>query len=187
MKPVVIAAAIGLALTGAAFAQGAGAAGPVSEIRGGIYAHSVDQQAPDGGPFDFSRLDDANVEVLFAPLPTAEWFPGLVRPNLGATLNFGGLESQVYGGLSWKLPIASTPLFVEAGFGGALNNGAISGAVPPARDLGCNLLFHEQLSVGYDITPNLDVMFTAEHSSSANLCSPNRGLSNAGIRIGWKF
>lgn len=178
--------AVVLALTGTAFAQGP-AQGPVSEIRGGLYAHSVDEKAPDGSQFNFSRLNDANIEVLFAPLPTAEWFPGMVRPNLGATINFGGLESQVYGGLSWKLPLFHTPLFVEAGFGGSINNGATSGAVYPARDLGCNLLFHEQLSVGYDLTPNMDIMFTAEHSSSANFCEPNRGLSNAGIRIGWKF
>jgi hypothetical protein len=30
-------------------------------------------------------------------------------------------------------------------------------------------------------------MLTAEHASSANLCLPNEGLTNIGVRVGFKF
>jgi lipid A 3-O-deacylase len=181
----IAAAAVALVLTlgGVVQAQDFG----INEIRGGIMAHSWDETGPGGAAIDLSRIQDLNLEVLFTPLPTADWFPGMIRPNIGTTINFGGLESTVYGGLSWKLPVFSTPFFLEGGLGASLNDGAQDGATFPARDLGCALLFHEQASVGYDLTQNVDVMLTAEHSSSANLCTPNRGLSNVGIRIGWKF
>ncbi len=183
MKAVGFALLLGLLSAGGAWAQDFG----VSELRGGIYAHSWDENGPGGQFPDLSRIDDLNLEVLFDPLPTPDWLPGLVRPNLGATIDFGGLESMAYAGLSWKLPLFASPFFFEGGFGGSINNGARDGATYPARDLGCNLLFHEQASLGYDLTQNVDVMLTVEHASSANFCTPNRGLSNVGVRIGWKF
>ncbi len=190
---LIIAGFTALALAGAARAQDLGLTSSeannlgISEIRGGVMAHSFDEPGPTSPSYDLSHIQDLNLEVLFQPLPTASWFPGMVRPNVGATIDFGGLESQAYAGLSWKLPVLSSPLFVEAGFGGSINNGIRDGALAPARDVGCNVLFHEQLSVGYDISDNADIMLTGEHSSSANLCTPNRGLSNIGIRFGWKF
>jgi lipid A 3-O-deacylase len=188
MKRIIAALLIGWGLAGGAAAQdfSAGAFG-INEVRGGIFAHSWDEIGPGGSMQDFSHINDVNLEVLFQPLPTADWFPGMIRPNVGATINFGGLESMVYAGLSWKVQVLQTPLFVEGGFGGSLNNGKADGAVAPWRDLGCSALFHEQISLGYDLTSNVDVMFTAEHASSGDLCSPNRGLSDLGFRVGWKF
>ena len=188
MKRLAAGLALALGLSGSALAQdfNAGYYG-IDEVRGGIFAHSWDEVGPGGSLMDFSHISDVNVEVLFHPLPTADWFPGMIRPNVGATINFAGLESMVYGGVSWKVPLFHTPFFIEAGLGGSLNNGKSSGAVFPYRDLGCPTLFHEQITLGYDISSNFDVMFTAEHASSANFCSPNRGLSNMGIRVGWKF
>lgn len=174
---------LGIVFGGTAFAQDFG----VSELRGGIYAHSWDEPGPNGQFPDLTHIDDLNLEVLFDPLPTPSWLPGLVRPNLGATIDFGGMESMAYAGLSWKLPIWDSPFFFEGGLGGSVNNGAHDGATFPDRDLGCNLLFHEQATLGYDLTQNVDVMLTLEHASSANICSPNRGLSNVGFRVGWKF
>ena len=187
-KLVVTAILLLLASAGMASAQGLslGALG-FNEIRGGIYAHSWDQPGPNGEAQDFSRIQDLNAELLFTPLPTQDWLPGLLRPYVGASINFGGLESMAYAGLSWKLQVFSTPFFIEPGLGAAIHNGAFNNATYPARNLGCATLFHEQLSIGYDFSPNWDVTLTAEHASSASLCYPNRGLSNLGIRIGYKF
>jgi hypothetical protein len=154
------------------------------EIRGGVFAHSVDESV-----FDASRIEDANVELLFA-IPSLDAITNLgqLRPHVGATLNFGGLESMVYAGMSWTIPIPQTPLFVEGSFGGAIHNGAVTGAAAPARDLGCRVLFRESVSLGAMITDQASIMATIEHASHASMCSgQNRGLTNAGVRIGWKF
>lgn len=154
------------------------------EIRGGLYWHSADS-----GDFDASRLEDVNVELLFA-IPTLDeaLAIGRLRPHVGATINFGGLESMVYGGISWTVPIGDTPFFVEAAFGGTIHNGHLEGADKPYRNLGCSVMFHESISLGYEITEQASIMATAEHASHASLCDgPNQGLTNVGIRLGWKF
>jgi lipid A 3-O-deacylase len=160
----------------------------LSEVRGGIFAHSADEPGDLFGVFNVSRIQDVNVEFLFDVPTLTEWVTwGEVRPHLGTTVNFGGLESMVYGGVSWTVPLGDTPVFLEASFGGALHNGASEGATEPARNLGCPLLFRESLSLGVMVTENASIMATAEHASNANLCDDNRGLTNLGIRVGWKF
>lgn len=160
----------------------------VSEIRGGVFAHSVDEPGAFFGVFDTSRVQDVNVEMLFDVPSLTQWVSwGVVRPHLGATLNFGGLESMVYGGVSWTVPVFDSPVFVEASFGGAVHNGAVAGATYPARNLGCSVLFRESASLGVMINDNASVMATIEHASNANLCADNRGLTNMGIRFGWTF
>jgi hypothetical protein len=164
----------------------------ISEIRGGIFTHSVDETGPVNifGVGNFSRVQDVNVELLFTP-PDAEFWRiiGNPRPHVGATVNFGGLESMAYAGLTWRLPVFETRIFIEGGLGAALTNGALSGAVYPARNMGCPLQFHEQLTVGYQVTDTFSAMITYEHASHANLCGAvnNRGLSNLGVRVGWTF
>lgn len=161
----------------------------LSEIRGGLYAHSVDEPGAFFGVFNTSRVQDLNVELLFDVPTLTEWVTlGEVRPHLGATVNFGGLESMVYGGVSWTVPVFDTPLFVEATFGGAVHNGNTTvGAVYPARGLGCPVLFRESASIGLKVNENASIMATIEHASNANLCADNRGLTNMGIRFGWTF
>lgn len=174
---------------------GAGFAGPalaqdfgLSEARGGLFAHSADEPGAFFGVFNTSRVQDINVELLFDVPSLTEWVSwGQVRPHLGATVNFGGLESMVYTGVSWTVPIGDSPIFVEASFGGAVHNGASLGATYPARSLGCAFLFRESASVGVMVTETASVMATVEHASNANLCPDNRGLTNMGIRFGWKF
>jgi len=158
------------------------------EVRGGVMAHSVDEPGPDGALINGTRIEDANVELLFNSDLT-NWAPfGELRPHLGATVNFGGLESMVYTGLSWTFQVPNTPLFVEGSLGGALHNGASHDAVAPARNLGCPLLFRESASVGWKVTENASIMATVEHASHAYLCGEdNRGLTNLGVRFGYRF
>ncbi len=194
MKRLISLLALGVgafASAGAAWAQDYGSAFGFDEVRGGIFFHSVDH-APAGsflGFLDTTRLQDANVELLFTPFELGEWnWIGEIRPHVGATVNFGGLESQVYAGLSWTWHVFDGPVFVEGSFGGALHNGAASGAVYPARNLGCAALFRESASIGFDITEQASIMATVEHSSHAGACgADNQGITNLGLRVGWKF
>lgn len=172
-----------LSMAAAATPASAQALGGV-ELRGGIYAHSVDRS--DG--FNASRIEDVNFEALFT-MPALDSFIwlGQVRPHVGATINFAGHESMAYTGLTWTVPLGET-FFVEAGFGAAIHNGELHNAVDPMRSLGCPVLFHEQLSVGANLTTNASVMLTAEHASHAGICgNDNRGLTNLGVRLGFKF
>jgi hypothetical protein len=48
-------------------------------------------------------------------------------------------------------------------------------------------MFRESASLGYRITSNVSVMGTVEHISNAGLCDQNRGLTNVGLRLGYRF
>lgn len=159
----------------------------IDEVRGGILFHSVDHDPK--GFIDFTRLQDANVELLWKPFDLGDWnWIGEFRPHVGATVNFGGLESQIYAGLSWTHFIAGGPVFIEGSLGGTIHNGALSGVAYPARNLGCSVLFRESASLGYQFSEQGSVMLTVDHSSHAGLCGPtNMGLTNLGVRVGWKF
>jgi lipid A 3-O-deacylase len=157
--------------------------GPL-EVRGGVFAHSVDELT-----LDMTRIQDANVELLIG-LPTLDQMIGIgqIRPHVGATVNFGDLESMAYAGLSWTVPVFDTPVFIEGSFGAAVHNGESDGATPPGRNLGCSFLFRESVSVGVNVTESASIMATLEHASHAHLCgNNNRGLTNLGVRVGWKF
>lgn len=161
----------------------------ISEIRGGILAHSVDEPGTFFNVMNAERVQNLNVELLFDTPGLTDWVTlGELRPHIGATINTGGLESMVYAGASWTVPLFDSPVFVEAAFGGAVHTGKNLGPTPmPARNLGCTLLFHEAASIGVKLTENASIMATIEHASNANLCLDNRGLTNMGIRLGWKF
>lgn len=165
----------------------------VDELRGGLYWHSVDAAGPGADPLfgvlDTTRGVDANIELLFTPFDIGDFsWLGEFRPHVGATVNTGGLESMVYAGLSWTWHVFDGPVFVEATFGGSLNDWDPDNRTRHARNLGCNLLFRESASVGFDITEQASIMVTVEHASNAGLCtSGNQGLTNAGVRFGLKF
>lgn len=169
-------------------ATGAATAGrlPLSELRGGIMAQGIDEPGTTLGFIDLSHVQDLNLEVLFEPLATLGWI-GAPRPTLGTTINFNGLASQVYAGLTWHTPLFRGPVFLEGVFGVALNDGRMRGAISPARNLGSPLLFHEAVNLGYNFSAHANAMLTLEHSSSAGLCKPNRGLTELGLRFGYKF
>ncbi|MCF6326004.1 MAG: acyloxyacyl hydrolase [Devosiaceae bacterium] len=163
----------------------------VSEIRAGILAHKVTY-----GFFPFNpdrwigleQVEDINVEILFFS-PDIEFFRwmGSPRPRLGASFNIKGVESMVNLGLTWQAPIFDTPLFVEGTFGAALTNGALSGVSAPLSNFGCPVGFYTAASVGVNVDENISVMITYEHMSNLSLCSQNDGLSNLGVRFGYKF
>jgi opacity protein-like surface antigen len=150
----------------------------IDELRLGVYAH--DPSSPEAGSADL------NVEVLFAkPWGTdAQWW--LPRPNVGATINFDGKTSIGYAGVVWQYDVTNWA-FVELGFGGSVNNGNKGHEDDDMNPLGCNVLFHEQASLGFNLTQNWRLIGTVEHSSNAGLCDFNRGLTDFGVRIGYKF
>jgi lipid A 3-O-deacylase len=154
--------------------------GFISEARVGVFAH--DPWSPEEGSAD------VNGEFLTVkPFSLGAYDLLVPRINLGATVNTTGKTSQVYAGLTWTLDVTSA-VFVEGTLGGGYNNGAIHEAVPMDRNaVGCHASFRESASLGYRITDQVSLMATVEHLSNAGLCDQNRGVTNVGIRLGYRF
>jgi len=160
----------------------------ISEFRAGVLLHSIDENGPNGELLNLTRLQNINFELLFrSPDMDAFRWIGSPRPIIGLTANLGGLESMAYMALTWQVPLFDSAFFVEASFGAAISNGALNGAVFPARNLGCELNFYEAGAIGMNIDDNITVLLSLEHASNAKLCSPNRGLTNLGVKLGYKF
>jgi len=150
----------------------------LNELRLGVFAHDPLSPERAGGV-------DLNAEVLFDK-PWGEdaawWAP---RPHLGATVNFEGRTSTVYGGATWQFDLTRS-LFAEASFGASLNN-AGGGQGDENSALGCPVLFRTSASLGYRLTAQWNILASIEHNSNAGLCDRNRGLTNAGLRLGYRF
>jgi lipid A 3-O-deacylase len=158
------------------------AASPVSEARLGVFEH--DAESPERGGVDLSA------EVLFDKPWTSKdplWNALLPRPDIGGTANFAGKTSEAYAGVAWDYDVTDR-IFAEGAFGGSVNNAYAGKVIPPGHNaMGCNESFRESASLGYRLTPNWSVLATIEHMSNAGLCDENRGLTNAGARIGYAF
>jgi hypothetical protein len=154
----------------------------LSEVRLGTFVH--DAASPEQGSADLSG------EILFAKpftAPGSVWDFLLPRPSIGATINFAGKTSQAFAGATWTYDVTRA-IFVEAEFGGSVNNGKTGNIVPPGHNaMGCSVSFREAGSLGYRLNANWSIMATVEHMSNAGLCSQNRGLTNYGARIGYSF
>jgi len=152
------------------------------EVRSGLYAH--DPLSPEAGSVDL------NGEILAPKLwqPSDPFWSFLIpHPDIGTTISLGGKTSNLWGGAAWNYDFTDR-IFLSPTFGVGVNNGKTENVVPPGwNSVGCNWWFHESLSVGYRLDANWSVMATVEHSSNAGLCHQNRGLTNAGLRLGYRF
>ena len=152
------------------------------EILFGGYAH--DYSSPEGGS------GDLNVELhlpKFYHISNGFWDQFIPRPAVGITANFVGKTSVIYGGAAWNFDITQR-VFLGAEFGPSVNNGKTGDVVPDGHNaVGCNVMFHESATAGYRLTPEWSVMATVEHPSNASLCDRNRGLTNYGLRLGYRF
>ena len=165
-------------------------AGIVDEVRLGIHAYDVHYAAL---PFmidewDLQAVESFSADVLFTT-PDADllrWL-GSPRPEVGATINLAGMESLVHAGLTWQLPVFETPFYLEGSFGAALHDGNLFGAPDPQKNFGCRVNFYERFGVGVNASENVTATLTYEHISNNGWSAENDGLSNFGLRVGWKF
>ncbi len=165
-------------------------AGVVDELRIGLHAHDVHHAAL---PFSvnqwrLNQIEDISFDLLFTSpdLDVFRWM-GSPRPEVGATLTLGGKDSMAHLGLTWQLPIFETPVYLEGTFGAAIHDGALTGAAPGRKNFGCQVNFYERFGVGMHVSDNVTATLTYEHTSNNGWCQANDGLSNFGLRLGWKF
>lgn len=157
------------------------ALGFLSEARIGVFAH--DPWSPESGSVDI------NAELLTVkPFVFGNgWDWAVPRFHVGASINTQGRTSNAYAGLTWSYDVTRA-LFVEASFGGAVNNGETGLIIPVDRNaVGCHASFRESASLGYHLTEQVSVLGTVEHFSNAGLCDRNRGVTNVGVRLGYSF
>lgn len=168
--------------TSPATAAAAYAVWPGYELRLGLFAH--DPWSPEKGSVDINA-EALTPRLLTMDNPSWRWI--VPRAHIGATVNTAGRTSSLYAGLTWTVDIGEK-VFVEASFGGAVHNGKTGNVIYPDHNaLGCSPLFRESASIGYRFTPAWSVMATVEHLSNGGLCTQNRGLTNAGVRVGYSF
>jgi cob(I)alamin adenosyltransferase len=153
----------------------------VDEVRGGIFKQAVDDAPHEGGPA-------LNLEVLFGRLPggyenkVLDFFL-TPRPHVGTTIAFGKTD-EFYFGATWDVKLFDRAFF-EATFGGAAHDGPLN--TPGEASYGCTMNFRESASLGFALSQDWRLLFTVDHMSQAGLCQPNRGLTNAGVRLGYKW
>lgn len=162
----------------------------LSEVRVGVMAHAAHPKwvAWDVSLFNLNQVEDVSFDVLFrSPDIDAFRWIGSPRPNLGATINLDGQESMAHLGLTWQTHIFDSPVYLEGTFGVAVHDGVLTGPLGKLRPQGCRFQFYSAAGIGIDIDDRFTATLVYEHMSNAELCTPNYGLSNLGIKIGAKF
>ena len=169
----------------------------VSEVRAGVLYHEDSRLRRAFLGQNKVREDgrvDINGEILFQrPLwhfdnPIAQLIL-TPRPRIGASINVGNGTSHASAGFAWDFYVYKN-IFFEASFGVAIHNGYTGTAQPTPnnlRALGCNPLFYQSFWLGADITERWRFMFGIEHLDNFYLCHQNKGLSNLGVRVGYRF
>jgi len=128
--------------------------------------------------------------VFFDPFDqrhAQSFFDHMLRPrvHVGAIVSTTGGANQTYAGFTWTVPLGEK-FFIDLGFGGSVTDASLND--PSKRpNVGCRFNFRESAGLGYNINQNWRVLATIEHSSNADLCNENDGLSYAGIAVGYKF
>lgn len=151
--------------------------GILDEVRLGGFL-SVQGSSPDGPLI--------GGQVLFDPFvgPYQNYFLNtLLRPRI----HIGGLVAtdngtdQLFAGFTWNFPIGDT-FFLEAALGGTVHDGGTDD-----EGLGCSFAFRESAGAGLNIGRRWRAIASIDHSSNANLCDGNGGLTHAGVSVGYRF
>ncbi|MBN8511860.1 MAG: acyloxyacyl hydrolase [Rickettsiales bacterium] len=147
------------------------------EIKIGISQHDFDRKLG-------NRIEKGkNINIEFLANNVDSLLNG--RPHIGISMNNQGYTSNFYSGVTWTFNKLN-PFYVEASLGVSLNNG-VKKTSNKQRPIGSNLLFRESISIGYNISDSYNVSLMVDHISSADIAKPNPGLTDIGIRIGYKF
>ena len=149
-------------------------------IRAGILAHDVpvwSRSRQEGGV-------DFNAEFIFG-FPNYRIFSGIVRTNLGFSLNNRGDTSKIYSGLLWEY-MWDSGLFLNLGLGLAAHDGDLENS-DDKKELGSRILFRIPIEMGLLFTPHQGVSVMFDHVSNAYLADPNEGLDTVGLRYTYRF
>lgn len=180
-----------LALAATAFAfvpplarDAAAADWSIKEVRAGVTGSIQARSTFEPGFFP-------TVALYFDPLDRASavtWKETLLRPRVhaGLSISSAGEASQVFAGLNWTVDVTDR-FYIDLGFGGTAHNGDNKDDGTNGPKLGCTLMFREYAAAGFRLTDKLDIVASIDHSSNADQCDPNDGISHAGLSLAYKF
>ena len=77
--------------------------------------------------------------------------------------------------------------FATLAVGGAIHDGKLDTTDPKRKSLGSRILFREGVDLGYRFNEHISVSAFVDHISNANLAHRNEGLTNGGMRLGYRF
>jgi hypothetical protein len=186
MPPLVLRAAAALTgiVVGAATAaadDGQSANGILHEVKGGVLAHDV----PDlWSGTDLEHGVAINGELSFTPSLDLPW--GTIRPAVGASVATNGHTSYAYADAHWEFA-GPAGTFFSIGVGAAVHDGKLEPTSARDKALGSRVLFHVPLEAGIEFAEHYRVSLYFEHVSNGYLASPNEGLDNLGVRLGYRF
>jgi hypothetical protein len=150
------------------------------EIRAGILAHDVPI-------WSLSRKEggvDFNAEFIFA-YPDYGLLSGILRTNLGFSLNSRGDTSKIYSGLLWEY-VWNSGIFLDLGLGLAVHDGKLDNS-NDRKELGSRILFRIPLEIGLLFAGHHGISIMFGHVSNAYLADPNEGLDTLGLRYSYRF
>jgi lipid A 3-O-deacylase len=153
----------------------------LSEIRMGILAHDV----PVWSRTRKESGVDFNAELIFG-WPNCSILTGLLRSNLGFTLNNQGDTSKIYSGFLWEHRWQSA-VFLDLGLGLAAHNGKLQTNNDDKKELGSRILFRIPVELGFLFAKHHGVSIMFAHVSNAYLADPNEGLDVIGLRYSYRF
>ena len=153
----------------------------LSDIRVGILAHDVPiwSRSREEGGVDF------NTELIFI-WPNYSLAGGIVRSNLGISLNNQGDTSKIYSGFLWEY-IWQSGLFLNLGVGLAVHDGELETNDDDKKELGSRVLFRIPIEIGLLFAEHHGLSIMFDHVSNAYLADPNEGLDTIGIRYTYRF
>ncbi|HUN48261.1 MAG TPA: acyloxyacyl hydrolase [Stellaceae bacterium] len=183
----VLAAVAALHAGAASGAAQAGGLDWIDEGKLGVLAHDVGflgHHLEDG--------TDLNGELLFASPGFLSWL-GAPRPHIGGTLSTDGNTSYGYFGLTWSVDLwhglagDDGAAFVAGSLGGGVHDGYLDSGPSERKLLGSRILFRESVELGYRVTSAVSISVMLDHLSNAGIASHNQGLTNVGLRTGYRF
>ena len=170
-------------------AGSAAAAGPdwIDEGKVGVLAHDIGFLG-----HHVENGTDINGELLFASPGFLSWI-GAPRPHIGGSVNTSGNTSYGYIGLTWSYDLwrdlfgAGDAFFVAGSLGGGAHDGYLNSGPSERKLLGSRVLFRESAELGYRVTPAISISIMLDHLSNAGIADHNNGLTNIGVRTGYRF
>jgi lipid A 3-O-deacylase len=167
----------------------AAAAGPdwIDEGKFGVLAHDIGFLG-----HHIESGTDFNGELLFTSPGFLSWI-GAPRPHIGGSVNSSGNTSYGYIGLTWEYDFwrswlgSGDAFFVAGSLGGGVHDGYLNSGPSERKLLGSRALFRESAEFGYRITPAISISIMLDHLSNAGIADHNNGLTNIGVRTGYRF
>ena len=154
---------------------------PIDEIRLGVLYHDLGIWGGSSNEGGF----DVNAELVFSP--SLDIFSGILRPNLGFSLNSTGDTSKLYGGAVWEYRWPKG-YFIDLALGLAVHNGETDeGDVANMNQLGSPVLFRLAIETGFSFGRHHLISIMFDHISNGYLTEPNEGLDTLGLRYGYRF